>query len=137
MKNILLLTGGVFLWWIFNKKNVAEKLQYYPNTILIEKGKLIFRMDIVNPSTTQLYFDNLFATVQSNGLIVGRIQYVGRTYIQAQATTTVNFVIKAVWLDLGTFLAKVIKGEVKTVQIIGTINSMGVSIPFDSNIPIS
>jgi hypothetical protein len=135
MKGLLLMLGLGATWWILNKKNVANKLQYYPKGVRFDKGKLIFDLDIVNPSTTQLYFDNLFATIENQGLIVGRIQYVGRTYIQPQATTGVSFTIKAVWLDMGTFFAKVYKGEIKDVLVKGTINSMGAALPFEYKVP--
>lgn len=123
--------------WYFRKSKAANVLQFFPAGLEISKGKVYFVMEIVNPTKEELTFDNVFATIGYENLKIGRIEYVERTTIRPQGTTVVKFLIKVVFLDLGTFLAKVYKGEVKTVQVFGTINSMGFNVPFKAEIPIS
>lgn len=131
---VLLGLGGLYY---YRKNKAADLLQYYPQGVEISKGVLYFALEVVNPSREELYFDNLFATIGAQDLRIGRIQYVGRTYIRPQSTTILKFPIKALYLDLGTFLARVYKKEINQVTIQGTINSMGLNIPFENQIPLT
>jgi LEA14-like dessication related protein len=126
MNTFLLLAGGVAAWYLLGKQTAAGKLEYKVKNVDISKGKIYLVIEIINPTYKDLTVDSINLKIISEGLNLGRIDYFekstisgrAKTYLRLPATLNIGF-------DLGTWIAKVIKGQINTIEVTGTALSMG------------
>jgi LEA14-like dessication related protein len=137
----LIATGTLVLFYFLNKTRSALKLDYYFYSIDLSNLKLsnleiITKVEIVNPTNTSQVVDGIFATVTLNdGTLIGRIQKnVAQTIIKKDSTI-IDVPIKLNPNGLAKVTAYVINNQsVPTLNIEGSITSMGISIPIKQTV---
>jgi LEA14-like dessication related protein len=137
----LIATGTLVLFYFVNKTRSALKLDYYFYSIDLSNLKLsnleiITKVEIVNPTNTSQVVDGIFATVTLNdGTLVGRIQKnVAQTIIKKDSTI-IDVPIKLNPNGVAKVTAYVINNQsVPTLNIEGSITSMGISIPIKQTV---
>lgn len=137
----LIATGTLVLFYFLNKTRSALKLDYYFYSIDLSNLKLsnleiITKVEIVNPTNTSQIIDGIFATVTLNdGTLVGRIQKnVAQTIIKKDSTI-IDVPIKLNPNGVAKVTAYVINNQsVPTLNIEGSITSMGISIPIKQTV---
>jgi LEA14-like dessication related protein len=137
----LIATGTLVLFYFLNKTRSALKLDYYFYSIDLSNLKLsnleiITKVEIVNPTNTSQVVDGIFATVTLNdGTLVGRIQKnVAQTIIKKDSTI-IDVPIKLNPNGVAKVTAYVINNQsVPTLNIEGSITSMGISIPIKQTV---
>lgn len=126
MRTLLLLGGGALAWYLFGKQRTADKLDYYIKNVDISKGKIYIILEIINPTYKSLIVDSINLKIISESLTLGRIDYFDKTTISGRAKTFLRLPVTLnVGFDLGAWIAKVIKGQVSTIEVTGTALSMG------------
>lgn len=137
----LIATGGILLLYFLNKTRSALKLDYYFYSIDLSNLKLsnleiITKVEIVNPTNTKQVIDGIFANVKLNdGTLIGRIQQTQVQEIGARTNTIIDIPIKLNPNGVAKVTAYVINNQsVPTINIEGSITSMGISIPIKQSI---
>jgi LEA14-like dessication related protein len=137
----LIATGSLLLLYFLNKTRSALKLDYYFYSIDLSNLKLsnleiITKVEIVNPTNTKQVVDGIFATVTLNdGTLIGRIQKTQVQEIVARGSSILDIPIKLNPNGVAKVTAYVINNQsVPTINIEGTITSMGISIPIKQTV---
>jgi LEA14-like dessication related protein len=140
---IIFGTGATLLGiYLLRKYSASKKLEYYPAGIKttgkkISDFKIIFEMEVVNPSYTPLTINNIFLNIYDKGTQLGRINVTTPQEIPANSSTILSLPITMNYGAIIYFLYEVIAKGKKSVKIAGTINSEGIAVPLNIDIPIN
>lgn len=136
-RTLLMAAGAAFLYFKYGRKAAgAKRLEFYPESIDLSNIKLTnwqpdLLVRVVNPAGVSQTVDAVFLNVFANKTQIGRIQITQRLEIKKQSDVVVRVPIKIFALGTGTIIAKLIKGESVKFTIVGTVSSMGFTIPIE------
>lgn len=139
---VVLTIGGISVGvYLLNKLSTANKLEIYSKKISL-KGKkvsdlqLIYTMEVVNPSYSPLKINNVFLNIYDRKTQLGRIIVTTPIVIPPNATTDINLPVK---LNVGSalyFIYEVIAKGVRKINLVGSINTEGLTLPINQNIDL-
>lgn len=131
---IILLLGGLALK---SKAKAGEKIDYDIKNIEISKGKLYLIFQFINPTYTSQKVDSVNLKIIAGNYQIGRIDHFEVINIPARNKTFVKMLVSAnIGIDFATFLIKLYKGEIKSLDVIGTYLSMGFTMPVEKTVSI-
>jgi LEA14-like dessication related protein len=142
---VIVAGGGLFLY-ARSKKKAVEKLQFEPVNVNLSgkfpSYKADLQLQITNPSSTPLSVASIFADVLFGS---GKdLKVIGKIVLDKSFTITPkkqNLITIPVKLNIGQALATIItllyQKEKPKVFIRGTINSEGIDLPIDTEIPLT
>jgi LEA14-like dessication related protein len=137
----IVLGIGLLAIYLGRKYSAGNKLQFFPSSVSysgkkVSEFRLIFSMDVVNPSFTSLKVNNIFCNIYDQKNQLGRISVTTPQIIPANSTTTLNLPIQLNYGAVIYFLYEVIAKGKKSIKVSGTINSEGIEVPIDLDVPI-
>ena len=136
----LLIPLALFIASKFTKaKATADRLEYFPTNLEIIKGKLFFKMDILNPTNTLLKIDSFFGGVYANDKKIGSIEHAGAIPLKAKARTKVQFRVKLGLIDSIKFFLEAAKGKFKATKfkVAGVARALGVDNPVSHDLTLT
>lgn len=138
----LLTLGLIFLGVKASQaSNTADKLEYYPKSVIWSKTRkqFVFYMEILNPTKHDLKVDSFFGGLFIGETKVASIERGNAFTIKANDRTKVSFPVKVIGLGLGKAVAAIIKDPTKpiTLQVLGTARALGIDNAVNEQIPLS
>jgi hypothetical protein len=134
MELLLLLLGAGLL--LKGKAAAGEKIDYDVKSFEISKGKLYLIFTFINPTYVSQKVDSLNLKIMSGENIVGRIDHFDVINLPARQKTSVKMVVTVKAFDLGTVIAQIYQGKIKSFDVKGTYLSMGFSIPVEKTVSL-
>ncbi len=95
------------------KKKAADKIEYFPLNLEIIKGKLVYSMDILNPTKNKLKIDSFFGGVFVDDNKIGSIERGKPFEINPNGRTKVKFPVEVSPVELAKLLLAIAKGNFK------------------------
>lgn len=133
----LLIIGLLAAVYLSRKSKAANKLDYFVKSVDVSKGKISLVLEIINPTYTKLTVDSINLKLQSENLSLGRIDYFETFDINPRSKRFINLPVEIqTGFDLGTFIVKLVKGEISEVTVKGTILSMGFSSDIEKTLTL-
>lgn len=148
MKKLLLVAaGGFLLYTTAKKKQMLDNLEFAFAAFKIHKWDISnpltletrLTLNVVNPSNEAQNVQNVFLKLYYKGKFVGLVNQKAEQMIKALATSPMEF---AVNLDLQSLVTETFdivknKGQLKGLQLQGTIIASGVSLPINQTIDLA
>jgi len=129
--------GGAYF---YSKAAGYESLNYYPKGFKFTGGllnpKLTYIMDVVNPTTKTLTLNNIFGNVYVGEKMIGRIEYIQKTFFKT-GTTTVGVPVILFSGGVVSALVALLQGANPMLKILGTVNAEGFIVPMNQEIPLT
>jgi LEA14-like dessication related protein len=131
-----LITLGVlgYLATLFNAKKVADKLEYIPANVSLKKGRLLFTMDVLNPSGSALKVDSFFGGVYAGDNKIGNIEKGAGFSVAGNKRTAVVFPVVLNPVGLAALAANITKLKSMPFKIMGEAKALGVTTPINKPI---
>lgn len=140
MKKALILTaiGAALLFrFLKNKITTAVNLDYKIKRVdvlwvgIIPSIKVF--IELINEESTDLFITEIDADIYANGSInIGRSN-LQNIIIKANAVSEVSFIINTIPTGLLKTIMELIYNKKLSIKIVGTINTLNVTIPFELN----
>lgn len=140
MKKALILTaiGAALLFrFLKNKITTAVNLDYKIKRVdvlwvgIIPSIKVF--IELINKESTDLFITEIDADIYANGSInIGRSN-LQNIIIKANAVSEVSFIINTIPTGLLKTIMELIYNKKLSIKIVGTINTLNVTIPFELN----
>lgn len=140
MKKALILTaiGAALLFrFLKNKITTAVNLDYKIKRVdvlwvgIIPSIKVF--IELINTESTDLFITEIDADIYANGSInIGRSN-LQNIIIKANAVSEVSFIINTIPTGLLKTIMELIYNKKLSIKIVGTINTLNVTIPFELN----
>ena len=117
-------------------KKTADKLEYYPKNLELIKGKLVFTMEILNPTTNKLKVDSVFAGIFAGKKKIGNIERGESFTLAPKKRTSVSFPVKLNALGIAQVLPELIRGKGFDVKfsVKGVARALGIDSPIDDEL---
>ena len=132
---LLLLAGALYLG---SQAKAAEKIDYYVRNFEIQKGKLYLIVEFINPTYKDQSVDSINLRIESNELLLGRIDYFNNVNIPNRNRTFVKLPVSLKpGVDTGKAIARFIKGEIKELNVTGSFLSKGFTIEVNKIVPFA
>lgn len=133
---VVLAAGGIYALTAIKKGVGASKLEFYPDSVDFSDVTLTnwtfrVRIEVVNPTKTKQNINAIFGTVYAGSRKVARIQQTVPIEISKQASSFIEIPVKLTSDGAGYLLAKIIQGDLPSLMVQGTVDTMGVQIPFE------
>lgn len=133
----LLLLGFVGLVWVGRKAYTGSRLSLRIVGLKLNPiSKASITIDVINPTNTPLQLDAFIANIGYNGVDIATVDYRNRTTLKAAGLLRIDIPIRISPVG-AIFLGKeIVKRGVNAfksfqISVDGTINSEGISIPFN------
>lgn len=138
--NPLIVIGALVALSIFLKAQAVRKLVFYPGGVRISKGKLVFNLQIVNPTDQTLSFNSIAGEVSYNGKPVSVLKYFGKLDVKpnSEVVLPISLSLNAAGV-LSTIITALTSSPAKDklINIDATINAGGINYPFNEEFKFS
>jgi LEA14-like dessication related protein len=107
-------------------KKTADRLEYFPLNLELIKGKLVFTMEVLNPTKNKLKVDSFFGGVFVDDKKVGSIERSEPFDIAPKGRTRITFPVRLVPAEAVSLIAKIVSGKfTKKFKIAGIARALG------------
>lgn len=131
----LLLIGA--LAFLSKKKKTADKLEYFPINIELIKGKLVYTMEILNPSNDVLKVDSFFGGLFVDDRKVGSIERSEPMVIAPKGRTRIKFPVKLNLIEGAKLLTQIFGGKFnKKFKVMGIARAFGLDNVVEKNLSL-
>jgi len=115
-------------------KATADKLEFYPLNLELIHGKLVFTMEILNPTGNPLKIDSFFGGVFANDKKIGSIERGKPFTLKKKGRTPVTFPVKLVGTGI---IQTLLSGSKKyKFKIMGVAHALGVDTPINQELSL-
>jgi hypothetical protein len=137
-KIIFLFFGGAAAWWIWQKYNFYQKVQFSISTISVDGSffspKIILTLILTNPTNVNTTISNINAQLYLNGNNkIADIYYNDKLEILANSKTLLPLTINPTLSSIITTINEVLINKNGYFDLKGNATVDGLNIPFDIN----
>lgn len=125
MNPLVIAAAAYFLSPLAKGSSTAAKLEFFPNNLEIIKGKLQFKMDILNPTKNPLKVDSFFANIFSDKTKIGSIERGVPFTLEPNRRTPVSFPVRLNAAGLVKFSLNISKLKTLTFRVEGIAKALG------------
>lgn len=117
---------GLWLMTLGKGKKTADRLEFFPLNIEVIKGKLVFTMEVLNPTKNKLKVDSFFGGVFVDDKKVGSIEKGESFDVAPSGRTKVKFPIRLNLIEGAKLLASIAAGKFKKkFKVAGIARALG------------
>lgn len=136
---IALIAGGYYALTALNKARGAGKLEFYPYSVdfsglTLTNWTFTVQIEVLNPSKVKQNINAIFGSVYAGSRQVARIQQTTPQTISKQGTTIINVPVKLTADGAGYLLAQLAKANIPSITVKGTVDTMGIQVPFEQTL---
>lgn len=120
-------------------QHTAEELEFFPKKFHYDKQnkKLLFVMEILNPTSNRLKVDSVFAGVFAGSNKIGSVERGEPFTLEPNKRTEVRFPVKPQGIGIAKALIDAVKGVKQDFTILGTVKALGIETALNETIPLS
>lgn len=128
---------GVWLLSLAKGQKTADRLEYNPKNLELINGKLIYKMDILNPTKNKLKVDSFFAGIFADDAKVGTIERGEPFTLLPNQRTTVKFPVKLNAVGLVKFALSKTKLSQMKFKVAGIARALGIDNPVNQDLSLN
>ena len=137
LMNPLILGIGAWLLTLAKGQKTADRLEYSPKNLEIIKGKLVYKMDILNPTKNKLKVDSFFAGIFADDSKIGTIEKGDPFTLEPNKRTTVSFPVKLNAVGLVKFAMNIKKLAAMKFKVAGIARALGIDNPVTQDLSLN
>ncbi|CAK0746856.1 hypothetical protein CCP1ISM_250011 [Azospirillaceae bacterium] len=127
---------GVYALTGMNKARAAQKLQFGVSNVDFSHMSLsnwTFKviLSVINPTKVEQNINAIFGSVYAGTRKIANIQQTTPQKITKQGNSYLEIPVKLTPDGAGYFLAQFVNGDIPTITVKGTVDTMGIQIPFE------
>lgn len=128
---------GAYLLSLAKGKKTADRLEYFPMNLELIKGKLVYTMEILNPTKNTLKIDSFFAGIFADDKKIGSIERGTPFDIPPNKRTTYKFPIKLNALGLVKLALNITKLKEMKFKVAGIARALGMDNAVDETLSLN
>jgi len=147
MKKILpfIVTGGaIILFYLFNKKQTAERLKVIFKNIHFKKTtgamlpEILAEFTLINGTNTPLTITSIVGDILINGKSLSTVSYLDKLQISPNSTNTLNIKVNTPLISIvSVAYGLIVRKQKFSAKFEGTLNSNGVLIPISQSVSVN
>lgn len=116
---------GLYLWHLAKGQKTADRLEYSPKNLEIIKGKLVYTMDVLNPTKNPLKVDSFFAGIFADDAKIGTIERGTPFDLEPNKRTTIKLPVRLNAVGLTKFAMNINKLKDMKFKVQGIARALG------------
>lgn len=133
------ITIGIAAWLfgLAKGKKTADSLSYFPKNLEVIHNKLVYKMDVLNPTKNKLKVDTFFAGIFAGANKIGTIEKGEAFNLAPNTRTTVSFPVKLNALGLIQFALHLSDLKKTKFKIAGIARALGMDNPISQDLSLN
>lgn len=135
--NPLVIALGAYLFTLARGQKTADRLEYDPKNLEIINGKLVYTMDVLNPTKNPLKVDSFFAGIFADDAKIGTIERGTPFDLEPKKRTTVKLPVKLNAIGLAKFALSKTKLSQMKFKVSGIARALGIDNPVNQDLSLN
>jgi LEA14-like dessication related protein len=128
---------GLWLWNLSKGQKTADRLEYSPKNLEIINKKLVYKMDILNPTKNKLKVDSFFGGIFADDAKIGTVEKGDPFMLEPNKRTTVSFPVKLNAIGLLKFATNIKKLKEMKFKVAGIAHALGMDNPVSQDLSLN
>lgn len=135
--NPLLIGLGAWLFTLAKGQKTADRLEYSPKNLEIINDKLVYTMDVLNPTKNKLKVDSFFAGIFADDAKIGTIERGTPFDLAPNKRTTVKLPVRLNAIGLAKFALNPTKLSKMKFKVSGIARALGIDNPVTQDLSLN